>query len=73
MCQFTFVLIGQVEEQSQEGQSPVLLTAHGVVTIEDSTLGAGRLVVTGGSGALKGARGTISIEVRNPKRWSFEP
>jgi hypothetical protein len=79
VCHFTFVLVGQVQEQPQgegsqdEEQPPVLLTAHGVVPIEDSTLGAGRLVVTGGSGTLKGARGTIAIEVRNPKRWSFLP
>jgi hypothetical protein len=77
VCHVTFVLDGQAEEQPpgdpSQDQAPVLLTAHGVVPIEDSTLGPGRLVVTGGSGALKGARGSIVIEVQNPKRWSFEP
>lgn len=78
VCHFTFVLVGQAQEepqmdQSQEPRPPDLLTAQGVVPIKDATLGAGRLVVTGGSGALKGAKGTIAVEVQNPKRWSFEP
>ena len=78
VCQFTFVLLRQSEDQaqsdpSQEGEPPTLLTAQGVVPIEDGTLGNGRLVVTGGTGGLKGARGTLGVEVRNPKRWKFEP
>jgi len=47
------------------------IVAHGVLPIEGSDLGRGRLAVTGGTGEFHKAAGTVDMETRNPKRWSF--
>ena len=80
VCDFTFLLDetgGQLEMvQGEEEQRPDdrdRLTVHGAVPIRDRTLGPGTLVVTGGSGSMKGFRHTVYLETRNPKRWSFSP
>ena len=47
------------------------IVAHGVLPVEGSDLGRGRLAVTGGTGEFHKAAGTVDMETRNPKRWSF--
>ena len=47
------------------------LVAHGVLPLDGSDLGSGRLAVTGGTGKFNKAAGTVDMETRNPKRWSF--
>ena len=81
VCDFTFLLDGtggqlemvQEDEGEQRPDDRDRLTVHGAVPIKDRTLGAGTLVVTGGSGNMKGSLHTVYLETRNPKRWSFLP
>lgn len=47
------------------------IVAHGVLPIDGSTLGGGRLAVAGGTGRFDKAAGRLDVETRNPKRWSF--
>ena len=47
------------------------IVAHGVLPLDGSDLGNGRLAVTGGTGKFNKAAGTVDMETRNPKRWSF--
>ena len=52
-----------------EGEDTI--SVHGVLPIDGSTLGNGRLAVAGGTGRFNKATGTLNMETRNPKRWSF--
>lgn len=47
------------------------ITAHGVLPVDGSDLGRGRLAVTGGTGRFAKASGAVDMDTRNPKRWSF--
>jgi hypothetical protein len=48
------------------------IVAHGVLPSVGKSIGNGYLAVTGGTGQFTGATGTMRVETRNPKRWSFE-
>jgi len=47
------------------------IVAHGVLPVDGSDLGRGRMAVTGGTGKFHKAAGTVDMDTRNPKRWSF--
>jgi hypothetical protein len=47
------------------------IVAHGVLRIDGSTVGSGRLAIAGGTGQFNKAAGRLDVEHRNPKRWSF--
>jgi hypothetical protein len=49
------------------------IVAHGILPAEGRSIGSGYLAVTGGTGQFQGATGTMRVQTRNPKRWSFEP
>ncbi len=47
------------------------IVAQGVLPIEGSTVGRGHIAVGGGTGRFHKATGSLVVETRNPKRWSF--
>ncbi len=47
------------------------IVAHGSLPVAGSTVGSGHMAVSGGTGKYVGASGSLDVEHRNPKRWSF--
>lgn len=47
------------------------IVAEGVLPRDDSGFGAGVLAVTGGTGTFAEIAGTVTVETRNPKRYTF--
>lgn len=45
------------------------IAAHGVLPMEGSSFGGGRIAVTGGTGRYDRASGSIKVDSRNPKRY----
>jgi hypothetical protein len=45
------------------------ISMHGVLRLEGSTIGAGRMAVVGGTGKFHQATGSVRVEHRNPKRY----
>jgi len=58
VCHLTFEL---------EGHDTIV--AQGVLPLEGSSIGGGRVAVTGGTGRFERASGAVEIESRNPKRF----
>jgi len=58
MCHLTF----ELDDQDT-------IVAHGVLPLEGSSIGNGRMAVTGGTGRFERAAGTVEVESRNPKRF----
>lgn len=62
VCHLVFVLDGSGSET---------IVAEGVLPSEDTGFGAGVLALTGGTGRFAEVAGTVTVETRNPKRYSF--
>jgi hypothetical protein len=62
VCQLTFTFESDPEDS---------IVVHGVLPREDTGIGPGRLAVTGGTGRFHKAAGTLNVETRNPKRYTF--
>ena len=45
------------------------ISMHGVLRLEGSTIGSGRMAVVGGTGKFHQASGSVRVEHRNPKRY----
>ena len=48
------------------------IAATGVLPIERSSVGAGVLSVSGGTGRYKKVAGEVRVEIRNPKKYRFD-
>lgn len=58
MCHLTFEL----------GEDDAIV-AQGVLDLDGSSIGHGRIAVTGGTGRFERAQGTVRVQSRNPKRF----
>lgn len=47
------------------------IEVHGVLPREGAGIGGGRLAITGGTGSFAKAAGSVRVETRNPKRYTF--
>lgn len=62
VCNLTFSFLSDPEDS---------IVAQGVLPREDGGIGPGLLAVTGGTGRFDKASGNLTVETRNPKRYSF--